>query len=64
MEPLASRMKPKTLEEFFGQDEIVGENKLLNRLIKADKLTSAIFWGPPGCGKTSLARHNCTYNKR
>lgn len=56
MEPLAYRMKPKTLEDFYGQQDIVGENKLLYRLIKADKLTSAIFWGPPGCGKTSLAR--------
>lgn len=54
--PLAYRMKPSSLEEFFGQDEIVGENKLLYRLIKADRLTSAIFWGPPGCGKTSLAK--------
>ena len=49
MEPLAYRMKPKTLESFFGQEEIVGKDKLLYRLIKADKLTSAIFWGPPGC---------------
>jgi len=56
VEPLAYRMKPKTLETFFGQDHIVGEGKLLYRLIKADRLTSAIFWGPPGCGKTSLAR--------
>lgn len=55
-QPLAYRMKPKTLEDFFGQEEIVGKNKLLYRLIKADRLTSAIFWGPPGCGKTSLAR--------
>ncbi|MBR5227738.1 MAG: replication-associated recombination protein A [Clostridia bacterium] len=55
-QPLAYRMKPKTLEDFFGQKHIVGENKLLYRLIKADRLTSAIFWGPPGCGKTSLAR--------
>lgn len=65
MEPLAYRMKPKKLEEFFGQEQIIGENKLLYRLIKADKLTSAIFWGPPGCGKTSLARiiANTTKNK-
>jgi putative ATPase len=56
MEPLAYRMKPNTLDEFVGQDEIVGKDKLLYRLIKADKLTSAIFWGPPGCGKTSLAK--------
>ena len=65
MEPLAYRMKPKELKDFFGQEDIVGEGKLLNRLIKADKLTSAIFWGPPGCGKTSLARiiANTTKNK-
>ena len=56
MEPLAYRMKPNSLEEFFGQEQIVGKDKLLYRLIKADRLTSAIFWGPPGCGKTSLAR--------
>jgi putative ATPase len=58
-------MKPKSLDDFYGQEEIVGKNKLLYRLIKADKLTSAIFWGPPGCGKTSLARiiANTTKNK-
>ncbi|MEG2348088.1 MAG: replication-associated recombination protein A [Clostridia bacterium] len=65
MEPLAYRMKPKSLDDFFGQEEIIGKDKLLYRLIKADKLTSAIFWGPPGCGKTSLARviANTTKNK-
>lgn len=56
MEPLAYRMKPTSLDDFYGQDEIVGKDKLLYRLIKSDRLTSAIFWGPPGCGKTSLAR--------
>ena len=54
--PLAYRMKPNSLEEFYGQDEIVGKDKLLYRLIKADRLTSVIFWGPPGCGKTSIAK--------
>lgn len=65
MEPLAYRMKPKTLDDFYGQEDIIGKDKLLYRLIKADKLTSAIFWGPPGCGKTSLARiiANTTKNK-
>lgn len=56
MEPLAHRMKPKTLEQFFGQEHIIGKDKLLYKLIKADKLTSVILWGPPGCGKTSLAK--------
>lgn len=54
--PLAYRMKPKKLEDFFGQEHIVGKDKLLYRLIKADRLTSIILWGPPGCGKTSLAK--------
>ncbi len=54
--PLAYRMRPKNLDEFYGQEEIVGENKLLNRAIKADRLQSLIFYGPPGTGKTSLAQ--------
>lgn len=54
--PLAYRMRPKNLEEFYGQEEIVGENKLLSRAIKADRLQSLIFYGPPGTGKTSLAQ--------
>jgi putative ATPase len=53
--PLADRMRPRTLEEFVGQEELVGEGRLLRRAIMADKLQSSIFWGPPGCGKTSLA---------
>jgi len=54
--PLASRMRPKTLEQFVGQEHIVGKNTLLYRAIKADKLTSVIFYGPPGTGKTTLAK--------
>lgn len=54
--PLASRMRPCTLEEFVGQEHIVGKNKLLYRAIKADKLSSVIFYGPPGTGKTTLAK--------
>ena len=54
--PLAARMRPRTLEEFIGQEHIVGKNKLLYRAIKADKLSSVIFYGPPGTGKTTLAR--------
>ncbi len=55
-EPLAYRMRPKTLEEFVGQEHIVGKDKLLYRTIQADRLSSIILWGPPGCGKTSLAK--------
>ncbi|QOR35694.1 replication-associated recombination protein A [Clostridium sp. 'deep sea'] len=54
--PLASRMRPKSLNEFVGQNHIIGEGCLLNRAIKADRLTSMIFYGPPGTGKTTLAR--------
>ena len=55
-EPLAYRMRPKTLEEYVGQEHILGKDKILYRTIKADRLSSIILWGPPGCGKTSLAR--------
>lgn len=54
--PLAERLKPVSLEEFVGQEHIIGEGKMLTRLIKADKLGSLIFYGPPGTGKTSLAK--------
>ena len=54
--PLASRMRPKTLEEVVGQQHIIGQDKLLYRAIKADKLSSIIFYGPPGTGKTTLAK--------
>lgn len=53
--PLADRMRPHTLNQFIGQRHIVGPGKLLRRAIEADRLTSSIFWGPPGCGKTTLA---------
>lgn len=55
LKPLADRMRPRTLEEFIGQRHIVGPGKLLRRAIEADRLTSCIFCGPPGCGKTTLA---------
>ncbi len=55
-EPLAYRMRPKTLEEYVGQEHVLGEGKLLYRTIKADRLSSIILFGPPGCGKTSLAK--------
>ncbi len=53
--PLADRMRPRTLDEFIGQRHLVGEGRLLRRAIEADRLTSSIFFGPPGCGKTTLA---------
>ena len=54
--PLASRMRPSTLDEVVGQQHIIGKDKLLYRAIKADKLSSVIFYGPPGTGKTTLAK--------
>lgn len=54
--PLASRLRPETLEEVVGQQHIIGKDKLLYRAIKADKLGSVLFYGPPGTGKTTLAR--------
>jgi putative ATPase len=55
VEPLAVRMRPRTLDEFVGQAHFTGEGKILRRLLEADRLTSAILYGPPGCGKTTLA---------
>ena len=54
--PLASRLRPATLEEVVGQEHLIGEGKLLYRAIKADKLSSILFYGPPGTGKTTLAK--------
>jgi putative ATPase len=55
-EPLAARMRPRTMSEFVGQEHFLGEGKLLRRLIQADRLGSVIFYGPPGTGKTTLAQ--------
>jgi len=54
--PLAERMRPTALQEMVGQPDLIGEGKLLRRLIESDQLSSAIFWGPPGTGKTTLAQ--------
>lgn len=54
--PLADKMRPRNFDEFFGQQEIVGKGKLLRKLIESDQLSSLVFWGPPGVGKTTLAQ--------
>ena len=54
--PLAERMRARTLDEFYGQEHLLGRGRLLRRAVEADRLTSSIFYGPPGCGKTALAR--------
>src|SRR5262245_47919093 len=56
VEPLAARMRPRSLAEYVGQTHILGEGKLLRRAIEADRFSSLIFYGPPGIGKTTLAR--------
>ena len=55
VEPLAVRMRPRTLDEFLGQQSFIGRGKLLRRMLDSDRITSALFYGPPGTGKTTLA---------
>ena len=62
-QPLAARMRPRNLDEYIGQDHIVGKGRLLRRAIAADQLTSVIFYGPPGTGKTTLARVIANHTK-
>jgi putative ATPase len=61
--PLAVRMRPRSLDEFAGQEHFLGPGKLLRRMLEADRLTSVIFYGPPGTGKTTLAQLIATYTK-
>ncbi len=63
-QPLAYRMRPRNLDEYFGQDAIIGKGRLLRRAIQADQLSSVIFYGPPGTGKTTLARVIANTTKR
>ena len=62
-QPLASRLRPQTLAEFVGQRHLIGDGKVLRRLIESDRIASMIFWGPPGVGKTTLARIIAVHTK-
>src|SRR5712691_6615023 len=61
--PLAARLRPRTLDEFAGQQQFLGEGKLLRRMLQADQVSSVIFYGPPGTGKTSLAEIIATHTQ-
>ena len=62
-EPLAARLRPRTLEEYVGQSHLLGEGKVLRKLIEQDQISSMIFWGPPGVGKTTLAQVIANHTK-
>ena len=55
-QPLAARLRPETLEEYVGQEHLLGQGRVLRRMIEQDRISSMIFWGPPGVGKTTLAQ--------
>ena len=61
--PLAERMRPTSLDDVLGQDELLGEGRALRLQIQSDRLTSMLLWGPPGCGKTTLARLIADHSK-
>jgi len=63
VQPLAVRMRPRSLDEFVGQEHFIGPGSLLRRLLQADRLNSAIFYGPPGTGKTTLAHVIAGYSR-
>ncbi|MCD7765325.1 MAG: replication-associated recombination protein A [Lachnospiraceae bacterium] len=63
MQPLAERLRPRTLEEFVGQKHLLGPGKVLRKMIESDQISSMIFWSPPGSGKTSLARIIASHTK-
>ena len=61
--PLAGRMRPRTFDEFCGQRHLIGDGRILRNMIEQDRITSMIFWGPPGVGKTTLATIIANYTK-